>query len=245
MTKLLAHTCNNRTYQSLINGLSKHIKILGGSLHDNIFDTYSKYNPTTIILPIHEYTQEFHEFVNTFKNKVDINIFVGEILHSDLIKYCDTFNIKTIRRGDNIGNNVLSYQYLYDNEIFYNMDSERQEKILVILNDQDNSIIEPILYPNSDTRLVLINNPNFKHPQNIGLADGPDLAILFNQFTHLIDLTNSHTAEAQACGIKNLSISGDIIDNIKNSITIPKITNIEEYTVNNFVNDKLLKFIGV
>jgi hypothetical protein len=239
MNKILAHVCNQRIYFPLLQQLNQKIDIINGSLHGNIFDAYHKYQPNTVILPIYEYTQEFHEFVDTFKDKINIVIFMGDIVHKDLTEYCHKFNIKTIKQGE-------TYEYIYDSTVFVDLKTQRNDKILTILHN-DNTInhqlLDDILYPKSNTKIVLINNPQFNHPQNIGLANSADMAVLLNKFEYVLDLTQSYSLEAQSCGIKNISLNGNLIDNIKELNLISLKDNIQQYSMENFINNKLLKLI--
>lgn len=246
MKTTLIHACNNRTYTPLIQNLSKKIDSTLLSLHNNIFDLYHKIQPKTVILPIYEYTQEFHDFVDAFKDKINIILFMGEIEHQDLTTYCTNFKIKTIRRTTDSCSNSLGYEHLYDSTIFINNNLIKNDKILTILHsdsDINHKLLDPILYPKTQTKIVLINNPEFKHPQNIGVANSFDMAILLNQFGSLLDISGAYNIEAQACGIRNISIENDIINNIQQNILVPKIHNIEKYSITNFVNNQLLKFI--
>ncbi|MEX0594977.1 MAG: hypothetical protein WD512_00645 [Candidatus Paceibacterota bacterium] len=248
MNNILAHICNHRTYLPLLQQLNKKVPIISGSLHKNIFDTFHKHQPTTIILPIFEYTQEFHQFVDTFKDKVNIVIFMGDIIHNDVIEYCDKFKIKTIRQNASGSETTVEYKHIYDSTSFINAKAVRNNKILTILhsnNDINHKLLDSIIYPKTKTKLVLINNPEFHHAQNVGVANSSDVAILFNKFAQVLDLTTSYSIEAQACGIDNISLEGDILKNITELTFVPQEENIQQYSMENFINNQLLKLIEV
>lgn len=249
MKKVLAHLCNHRIYSSLLQELvgSNATTVTAGVLHESIFDNFSKLKPDIVILPIYEYTQEFHTFVDMLKEKTEIIIFFGDVIHNDLIEYCSVNNIKTIRQHDMDTENIISYRYLYDDKLYVNLNSERNDKVLTILS-HDNTInhtaLDNILYPNTKIKMALINNPEFKHNQNVGVANSRDLVLLMNKFDSLVDLTQSYTIEAQACGIKNIKIDDNLIKNIESMTLIDSIDSIENYSVLKFVSNKLLTSMG-
>jgi hypothetical protein len=250
MKKILAHTCNHRLYNPLIQQLSEQSKLSVNikSLHGSIFDSFHQLKPDIVILTIYEYTQEFHTFVNTMKSQTEIIIFMADAVHQDLMAYCEENNIKTIQeQKSDIKKNVIPYLYLYDNKMYKNLFAERNDKFLVILspdNSINNYMLQDILYPTTKLKVALINNPEFKHNQNIGLANSYDLMILMNKFYGLIDLTKSYSIEAQLCGIKNINIENDLKENITKNIVIDTINDIENYSIEKFVSDKLLPLIG-
>ena len=62
--------------------------------------------------------------------------------------------------------------------------------------------IEETLYPRSKEKIVLINNSEIEHDQNIGLMFDSDLNKALNTFGSVIDLSNSYLAEITACETK-------------------------------------------
>lgn len=248
MKTILTHACDHRVYLPVLHELSNNNILVAGSLHESIFDLYHRHKPDLVILPIYEYTNEFHEFVDTFKDKTDIILFCGEVKHNELYQYCDNNNIKRIIQSDSDDSNlVLSYKYLYDPNIFKNMNSTRVDKILTVLSSDNNynhHILDQLLYPNPGYPIVLINNQDFNHPQNIGTAGTSDMSILMNKYSYLLDLSGLFYIESQACGINNIIVDDKVSANINNRICYQQEKDIETYSIQNFVNNKLLSFIG-
>lgn len=247
MNKILAHVCKDKTYLPLLQELSSRVEIINGSLHEAIFDSYQKYKPNTVLLPIQEYTKEFHEFVDTFKTETQIIIFAGSLTDNIVMEYCDANKIKTICK-DKTGDHILTYKYLYDSNLYYNFNMQKTDKILTILasnNEHNHKMLDDILYPKSMFKLVLINNPDFKHEQNIGSAQFNDLAVLMNHHSYAIDLTNSYDAELQACGVKTFLVDENTVAyNIENNKFSKTEDHIEQYSIKNFVDIQLLPFIN-
>lgn len=248
MKKILVHTTEHRVYVPLLQELSKYYTIIAGNLHESIFDLYHKYKPDFVILPIYEYTNEFHQFVDSMKDKTDIILFMGEVVHAELLEYCSSNKIKIIRQSDDCTDPlVLSYKYLYDPTIFKNMDMIRKNKILTILsnnNEYNHKILDSILYPKTNHPLILINNPEFDHPQNVGVATTSDISILMNKYDYLLDLSELFYIESQACEINNIRIDDNLEKNISDRICNDKLSDIEKYSIQNFIQNKLLSFIG-
>lgn len=249
MNTILAHLSQERMYLPILQRIGDSAKVIATNLHQSIFDVFHKIKPETVILPIHEYTQEFHEFVDTFKDKLNIVLYTGNVFQEEVIKYHIYHKTKIIG-GSQIpeGENVLKYKHLYDEQIYKNLNKNRNDKILVILsndNEKNHTMLDNILYPKTKIKLCLSNNHNFKHNQNIGVTNSNDLSIVLNTFGYLIDIEKNFTIEAQACGINNIELSENIIENINHSKYISPIKNLDEYSITNFVNNKVLKFLGV
>ena len=63
---------------------------------------------------------------------------------------------------------------------------------------------------------------------------------VFNTYGGLIDIDNKYSIEADVCGIDNISIDGNLIDNISNKITKPKINDIEQSSYSYFMKNIFL-----
>lgn len=246
MKKILAHICREKTYLPLVQGLGEKIDLVSGILHEVLFDAYHKCQPDVVILPMQEYTQEFHEFVDQFKNKTQIIIFLGSLNNKDITEYCQKQAVSTIEQNQS-ENNELSYKFLYDTNTFRALDLPKIDKILTILsnnNEYNHQMLDSILYPNSMLKLVLINNKEFAHQQNIGYAEPNDLSILMNHYDYVIDLTKEYYAELQACTTKTIKLDeNNLKHNIENKVLVPKINDVEQYSIYNFINNQLLPFI--
>ena len=247
MKKLLIHSTNNRIYFPIINKLASiNEKCITGSLHNILFDTYHQHKPDLLMLPLEEYTQEFHDFISALHEKIDIVIFCDNI-QNELIPQFIQNKIKIIQKNsETVLDTVLSYDKLYNEDIYKNLNLKRNDKTLVMLSEdqeKNNSILENVLYPKTKHKLCLINNHSFEHPQNIGVCNDNDTAYLLNTFGSFVDITNNFHLEAHACGINVLDDS-DLLVNLEDHKYINSSYSLQEYTVDTFVNQKLLPFIG-
>lgn len=192
--------------------------------HNAIYDLYYAYKPKKILLQIEEYSNEFHALVHDDSIEldkillsVDNNIVnydtyikilqqirspkVYAIAHQSFIDYAQN-------QQKMMSANFIPYNNLVNKYVFHNKNMTRNNKILCILSSDKECIklIDKFLYPNSKMPIVLINNPEILHDQNIGLMLDDDLNTSLNTFDSVIDLTLSYDAEISVCGIPKYSM---------------------------------------
>jgi hypothetical protein len=252
MKKILLHLSNENNYRSfaraLVGEAKENIEIIGQVVHNNLFDMHNKIQPDIVILPTNEYTQEFHDYIQEYHNRVKIILFTNNsVVNTNIINFWNSMNViiisKTEWYPEQQPNNFMSYDSLYDNEIYSNTNSNRNTKIAVYLSaddDKNQNLLKNVLYPNSKTSLVLFNSSTFKHPQNIGLLTPEDSAKILNTYDSLIDIDNRFNTEASACGIKNLSIDEDLINVISNKTLKPLVSDINEKSYSYFIKTTFL-----
>ena len=243
--KTLAHYLPDKDYIAILNSLLHVGDTTLANIHQHLFDFVHINNIENIILPIHEYSQEFHYFVqNNFKTK-NIILYFGHANHEDLNKYCVENNIWVIKHSPtNLSDPFMSYNKIYDNTVFKPISNiTRNNKILIVLsqdNNKNKKLLDNALYPDSKLPVCLINNPEYEHAQNIGVAYQADLAIMLNSFEYLIDIDGAFTLEAQACEIKNLIIQDGIVSSIENKTIYEIIPDLEKFSSDIFIKTKLL-----
>ena len=252
MTKVLSHiSYDNKNYIGIlksVNSMSPKIDPYITSLHDNIFDIVAEIDPKTVILSAEEYTQEFHDFVSEtdkqvllhFNKRNDENI-------QNVINFLDTkSNIKYISSSKNTlikDDKKIQYEALYDSDIYYNRNQQRNDKIAVILSDNEtNKKIEHLMYPNNKYQLLCFNNINFDYPENLGSLSDFDMANVLNEFKAVLDLTDEFKLEAKACGCPYID-KNDIEENLSQLKYENLDMNLEDSSFNHFINNILLKEI--
>lgn len=252
MKKILIHpSITNKNYSGITKALSDSdlysSRIIVYNLHNECFDSISKFQPSVVIFPAHEYTQEIHAAI---ENYADVNFIL--IMDSitiktssqikELINYWTTKkNIKLIAQNHDLIKNlkILKYDYLYDDFVFNDLKLLRNNKTCIILssNDSINEKIRPLLYPNS-LDILCFNNPSFDHPSNLGVLSYNDLNHIFNTFSKTIDLTDQFTIESQICGCDRTDID--------NTTILQKLSNDMYDTYENFImsNDTIKYILG-
>lgn len=244
--KTVAHYIPEKNYIGILNSLNQINPIILANLHDTIFDFTYVNKPDNMIIPLHEYTEEFHSFVQSKHKETNIIVYCGQLEHNELQNFFSSEDIKTIRHSKASNNKELCYEYLYDSTIFKNLNYKRIDKTLIILsqdNEKNKSILNEQLYPNSKLPICLINNPDFDHPQNIGTAYQIELAKLLNTYKNLIDIDQEFDLEAQACGIQNLRYDTGIESAITDQIIKPEVDNLEICESNYFVSKVLMPYM--
>jgi hypothetical protein len=255
-TKILIHIAKENEYISFVQNLNSCIsdneEIFPVSVHSNLFELCYANKPDILILPAHEYTQEFHDFINENNQSIKVIIFVNiEIKNAQLIEYWNLNKVILAGKKGYLGSeseNVLVYDKLYDSSIFTKIliDQPRNNKIAVMLsedNQKNNTLIGPLLYPNSNERLVLFNSATYNPPQNVGTLNQQDACLILNSYQCLIDLDDKYSIEAQVCGIDNIKIEDDIPFNIANKILKTKDYDLDMSSFKYYVQNQFLPTI--
>ena len=203
---------------SLIKEIEKHHVV---NTHDKIYDLFYMLEPEKIVLQGEEYSNEWHSFIadetgNGKKLEVFITIDNNDTKYEQYISLLRqtqnmnaTFivpkNQKKKLKEENIKIKSIEYEYLYNSDVFHKLENlERNDKTLCIMSTDVSCLnkIEETLYPRSKEKIVLINNSEIEHDQNIGLMFDSDLNKALNTFGSVIDLSNSYLAEITACETK-------------------------------------------
>ena len=93
-------------------------------------------------------------------------------------------------------------------------------------------MVKDYLYPKTNKKIVLINNPAVDNDQNIGLMLNSDLNIAFNTYGAAIDLTESYDAEMSICKIPNYKKNNGSY-NLEDP---PSLSNISTMEISSFIN---------
>lgn len=252
MKKILLHLSDENSYKSFIRSLIKNnndenLQLIGNSLHNVLFDTHHKTKPDIFILPSNEYTQEFHDYITEYHNNTKIFIFANNlVVNTKIINFWNSANITVISKAEwfpeQSPEKCLSYESLYDDDIYKNLNKPRNNKIAVYLSSDDeknNSLLYEVLYPKTNLPLVLFNSPTFKNNQNVGMLTSEDSCRVLNTFSKLIDIDNRFYLEASACGIDILE-NGENIKEIINNNILKQIKPYENKSYSSFVKETFL-----
>jgi hypothetical protein len=220
-TNILVHKNNySKTHSIISHGCFDSFEdVRFINFHNNIYDLFFTMKPKTIILPIEEYTQEIHTFINDNSIKKPKIVFTVDSFESFFGQYRNLINdlnkkqflnfhlivpaklySQLLEDGIN-AEKLLAYNRLYNDHIFRFKELSRNNKVLCILdkNPQSVSLIKPYLYPNSKKHIVMINNSEVAYDQNIGFMLDDDLAKALNTYGSVIDLSGCYEAEICSC----------------------------------------------
>lgn len=221
--------------------------------HNSIYDLYYAYKPRNILLQIEEYSNEFHTFAHDSSIKPD-KIFLT--IDNSKINFDTYIKILEQIRSNNIyaiaplsfieyanskqmnTDNLIMYNNILNSSVYSNKNLSRNNKILCILSSDKICIekIEKFLYPQSKMPIVLINNPEIIHDQNIGIMLDDHLDMAMNTHGSIIDLTESYDAEISQCRIPKYNL--DQLDDLDKAQ--PSIINVDMQDPETFISSKLM-----
>jgi hypothetical protein len=221
--------------------------------HNSIYDLYYAYKPKNVLLQIEEYSNEFHTFAHDESIKADrifLTIDNSKINYDTYIKILQqirTNNIYAIAPLSFIEyanskqmntDNLIIYNNLLNRYVYSNKNLSRNNKILCILSSDKTCTqkIEKFLYPQTKMPIVLINNPEIIHDQNIGIMLDDHLDMAMNTYGSIIDLTESYDAEIGVCRIPKYNL--DQLDNLDQSQ--PSVISIDIQDTETFISSKLM-----
>jgi len=258
MTTILAHIGGTRKYRSILRHLYQKIPTLlhTDNLHNKIFDVSYVKKPSTLLFPISEYTQEIHTFISEKHENIKPLIVIDRsVAQPELLGFLQKNTSSNFIVDSQTQHELapsVSYDYLYDDLIFHKLNNiERNTKIAVSLssdNEKNHKYLDQYLFPNNRiSGLVLFNNPEFKHPQNIGICNEPDLNFILNTYSYYVDMDDEFGVEAAACNIIQIDKEQPLDECIKNHLWNTKHSeqSVEQYKCSAFVSDKLLPFLGL
>ena len=237
----------------LIRSLSqdKNSQMIFASLHGKLFSMYNQHKPNYLIWPVSEYTQELQDFITEYPVGIKIILIVDVAIPQDeLNAFLNSRNNIAIVLNSNISteyrNTISKYGRMYDDEVYHASELDRNDKIVTLLstdNDKNHRMLDEIIYPNNehDHKIIVLNNPEFQSPVNLGIFNYNDLAFILQTFSGVVDIDRTFELESQVCGIKYFNIEdGNILDAINNNKCHTPIENIAQHTYKNFVEQKLL-----
>lgn len=256
--QILCHINYQHEYRSFIKAIFDNNpadrSIISANVHNNLFDIIYETKPKNVILPSNEYTQEFHDFITEYNNRIKIFLYLNNNIENEkILDFWNKNNVICIGSKEKLKNiNLLenqSYLYdkLYDNTIFYKQENiNKNSKIAVFLsnNDEQNEmLLSDILYPKTKTPLVLFNSATYKKYQNVGFITTSDACKILNTYDAIIDSENQFLLESVACGIPSIDTEGDLLQNINLKKTKTHNLNINTSTYDYFVKNTFLPTI--
>lgn len=223
---LIHKNAYSKTHSSLTYGImrvSSSYQII--NCHNRLYDLYFSLKPKNLLFQIEEYSNEVHAFATdkSLKDnptKIFISIDDNEARQQnyvDILKQIVNASItliipkKLTEHIQSIGLNfdMIVYDTIFNSDVFFPLNIQRNNKILCILSTDKECVskIETLLYPSTSLPIVLINNPDVSHDQNIGLMFDSDLNFALNTYSAVIDLSNSYRSEISVCGIDSYDIN--------------------------------------
>lgn len=212
MIKIYLPDINNKFYNNIRLIKIKDLIIEAVSFN-NIYRLNDMHRADIYIFDGDSISNEISQFISEFgpvNNK--IYIYHNYLPNKDVIRYIKQATHivnKDFYDEFKMYNNIIKLpENLINKDIYYNKNNIRSNNAIYFL-DLETSIpksLDPFLYPNkSDYRILLFNNHNIRHVQNMGLLSEYDKAEVLNESTYFI-VNKQYATEAVACGCRLLSI---------------------------------------
>jgi hypothetical protein len=223
MKKIFLPNINNKFYNN-IRHLSNNILRIFSAIPIDIYKIHEKISADIYLFDSSYISSELVQFISEYSD-LTIKVFVyhsPENLEQDAIRYMKKCrHIVPYKKFDKFSmykNVVQLPKYIINENIFYDQNIHPKIDKAIYFLDNDNSIpkaIEANLYPNKkDSNILLFNNSNISHHQNLGMLTEPDKANLLNKHKYYICNENrDYAAEAYRCGCT-------ILDNDLSDITV-------------------------
>lgn len=169
---------------------------------------------------IEEYKQKYKIFIDATSDEFNLNYSdalegVSYLVNSDL-KVDQCINVSSF----------INYSLFNTN----NISNNRTNILAVFLNNTTEipyNLVKQISKNNLGCRIRLFDNPNIKHPCNIGIVSEKDKADILKTYKYFLSLNNNYIYEAHMCGIQLLDIKN--FKNLNSDINFDRVFNIQNF----------------
>lgn len=237
--KIIIQQADNKFVNNLSYINSKHELIIT-KLDNSLYQTYYKTKPDSIIFMASdcskkEVSQFILEFENTIKcyiyydNNIDVKGYVK--------KYKNVFHLTQDKKAkENAEYKIIKLPKLINDALFNQTNTEIKNDDIIVFIDNISDIpedLKSILYPYTNLKIKLFNNPNIKHHQNLGTINEKQKAEVLKKSKYFLAIDDSYLNEALSCNCEILSIK-DVGNDLKPSKKYTfNIKNLETYS--NFI----------
>lgn len=235
MIKIYSQKLNDRFYQNLILSSNNHWNIIPGDNIDiykihtiNKYDIYI-FDSLLIMNDIAQFISEYGDM----GSKIYIYHHPSRV-NKDCIRYIKKakhlVDYDTYAQFKQYTNVIQLPKYLINTSVFKDLEISKKNQTIYFL-DYDHEIPEYLqdkLYPSSKEKILLFNNTQLKHPQNLGtLSEIAKNSILNESMYFINNRFNEYLAEAIVCGCKVVNID-----------TVPHTDEFTTYV--QFLKDKII-----
>jgi hypothetical protein len=178
--------------------------ILGSSINNNLYQIYYSMKPTHAIFHANMITPEIMQFIGDFSDKVKCYLY-HDVVSSDIVNHFQSYNIQHLTYDTTQPNAVHLPSDLIDTKLFHLNTNIATNDGLVCFIDRLPILpdfLKNHLYPKSTLPIKLFNNPYIQHPQNLGLLNESDKALVLQNHKYylVINDNDEYIREAQNCG---------------------------------------------
>lgn len=176
------------------------INIASANVQQNLYRIHYMYKFDAYIFCANLVNNEIYQFINEFANENTKFI----IYHNDATTFptIDSFPKKCINiSGVSDRSDVISIPYLVNDHIFMQFNNTRNNDVLCFLDNctQLPDKISSVVYPHTKLPIKLFSK-HIKHPQNLGIVNDKEKAMLLNSSKYYISCDSGYEIEAMLCG---------------------------------------------
>lgn len=238
MNILLSSVINSKFFNDISQVTIPDHKIAIYDIRNNLYKIYSLLRPKSIFINILEISDEIKQFAEEYGHECNIFCFCPKANYSNY-NFEEIPNINYISyRGyiDNEKCSIIPSNIINKNYLDSIKNENKIDQSICFLDSIDNKNYNTLLsklYPNKSEftfSIKIFNDPQFKHPQNLGFINHVDKLELIAKSKYIIvedDFEYYYEALYLNCQMIN-------IEEIKNNINLDKISNRE---VNNLISD--------
>jgi hypothetical protein len=235
MIKIYLPNLNSKFFNNIRLIDSEKIKVFSGG-SSNIYRTHANVLASAYIFDSSQINSEIIQFAIEHTD-LGFKIFIYHSrnkLNKDCLRYLKQVNhIVEDEIADNLKyKNIIHVpKFIINNAIFYNTKKNKIDRKIYFLDDDIlvPDCLQKRLYPNTNDRILMFNNSNLRHNQNLGFLSEPDKAKLLNNSKYFICNDQlSYAAEAYVCGCDILDC--DKLENHK------IITELQQSTIVSYKN---------
>jgi hypothetical protein len=241
--KILIQKTDNKFVNNLNHTKSNH-ELIVTELDSVLYQTFYKLKPNVVIFMASKCeNKEVNQFILEFQDKIKCYIYYDNNSHikPHIKTYKNAYHLTEDKKAkENPDYKIIKLPKLINDSLFNDSDIGDKNEDIVCFIDNITNIDEElklILYPHTNLKIKLFNNPKIKHHQNLGTINEQQKAKLLKKSKYFLAIDDSYINEAVSCGCeilsikdtKNLKPSKQYNVNIKNLETY---SNFIEKTVN-------------
>jgi len=241
--KILIQKTDNKFVNNLNHTKSNH-ELIVTELDSVLYQTFYKLKPNVVIFMASKCeNKEVNQFILEFQDKIKCYIYYDNNSHikSHIKTYKNAYHLTEDKKAkENPDYKIIKLPKLINDSLFNDSDIADKNEDIVCFIDNITNIDEElklILYPHTNLKIKLFNNPKIKHHQNLGTINEQQKAKLLKKSKYFLAIDDTYINEAVSCGCeilsikdtKNLKPSKQYNINIKNLETY---SNFIEKTVN-------------
>jgi hypothetical protein len=221
------------TYNKLINNLHyvniPDIKFYFDTVNNNLYKLYYSLKLSDCIFSSSGINDEIVSFINDHSSDENFNIYIYHDIYNEplttILPKC-----KHIIDEDNYTDYGIKFpKNIINPNLYHNNNTTKKDRIVLFLEKETNisDAIKTKLYPN-ETKILMFNNGNIPHDQNIGFLSEITRAEILKESRFFACNNDYYAIEAGLCGCEILDMN-NLDNNITKNYQLSNCMNYNEY----------------